>query len=230
MNAFWDWFNVERTAVLVATFALLGVFYSAAQARAAKKQAIAAEDQAATSKESADAAKLQARHAETQVELARKQTDLLLRQIEQGEVAAAETRRAQRDALQPVVIVDITPGVNDPSVFVLTVANTGSSVARDVRIEAPAELLRSDGTKMHEWPVFTKGVKTMPPGHRMQFFFDVGFSGSGAGFLWITPSSSTATDRSGLHLRPHMSSTLSPSKARGLRLRPWVRWSSRSSN
>ena len=28
---------------------------------------------------------------------------------------------------------------------------------------------------MHEWTIFTDGIKTMPPGHRMQFFFDVGF-------------------------------------------------------
>jgi hypothetical protein len=168
VNEVWQWFDTDKAAVVVAVIALLGVVYTAAQARAAK-------DQAATSKKAATAAEIQARLAETQVEFTRQQTDLLLRQVQQGELAAAETRRAQQDALQPVVTVDIGPGVNDPSVFVLTIANIGPSIARDVRIKGPAEMVRHDGTKMHEWSVFTSGIKTMPPGYKIHFFFDVGF-------------------------------------------------------
>jgi hypothetical protein len=163
-----EWFNVERAAVLVAAVALLGVFYTGRQARAAKAQASA-------SKLAAVAAERQAQHAEAQVQVAREQTTLLIRQLELAEDVAAETRRAQRDALQPMVVVDISPGANDPSVFVLTIKNVGQSTAHNVKIAAPTEMVSSSGKKMHEWTVFAQGVKTMPPGHKLQFFFDVGF-------------------------------------------------------
>lgn len=162
------WFNAGRTSVLIAAAALVGVVYAAKSAQAAKTQA-------ASSDRAAAAAQKQAEIAKEQVELGHQQIELLLRQVEQGERAEAEMRRARREALQPMILVDISPGVNDPSVFVLTITNIGTSIARNVRIKAPNEMLRSDGTKMHEWAVFTEGIKTMPPGHKLQFFFDVGF-------------------------------------------------------
>jgi hypothetical protein len=162
------WFDTGRVSALIAAFALVGVIYSVIAARAAKAQAVSS-DKAAT------AAVRQAELAKDQVELGRQQIELLLRQIAQGEQAAQDTRRAQRDAMQPTVVVDIAPGLNDPGVFVLTITNYGPSIARNVRIQAPNEMLRSDGTKMHEWSIFSKGIPTMPPGHKMQFFFDVGF-------------------------------------------------------
>jgi hypothetical protein len=170
-----DWFNAGRASVLISAFALAGVVYSAKSARAAKRQAISSDKAAASAKDQAESAREQAQIAREQVDLGRQQIELLLRQIDQAEKAEAANRQARREALEPVVIVDIAPGANDPGVFVLTIANIGPSIARNVRIKAPTEMLRSDGTKMHEWTVFTEGIKTMPPGHRMQFFFDVSF-------------------------------------------------------
>lgn len=155
------WFNADRTAVVVAMVALAGIIYSAQSARAAKRQA--------------ETANKQAEHADKQVELSRQQIELLLRQIKNSEEAEAANRRARRESLEPMVVVDIAPGVNDPGVFVLTISNVGPSIARNIRIKTPEEMIRSDGTKMHEWAVFTEDIKTMPPGHRLQFFYDVGF-------------------------------------------------------
>ncbi|WP_329109742.1 hypothetical protein OG792_13090 [Micromonospora sp. NBC_01699] len=170
-----DWFNAGRTSVVISMAALAGVVYSAQSARAAKAQTVSSDKAAVAAQEQAEMARQQAQMAHEQVDLGRRQIDLLLRQIEQAERMEAANRLARREALEPVVIVDIAPGANDPGVFVLTIANIGSTIARNVQIKAPEEMLRSDGTKMHEWTVFTEGIQTMPPGHRMQFFFDVSF-------------------------------------------------------
>jgi type II secretory pathway pseudopilin PulG len=101
------WFDTGRVSALIAAFALVGIIYSVIAARAAKAQAVSS-DKAAT------AAVRQAELAKDEVELGRQQIELLLRQIAQGEQAAQDTRRAQRDAMQPTVVVDIAPGLNDP--------------------------------------------------------------------------------------------------------------------
>ena len=170
-----SWLNASRVSVLISVFALAGIVYSAKSTRAAKRQAVSSDKAAAAAKDQAEYAREQAQIAREQVDLGRQQIELLFRQIDQAEKAEAANRQARREALEPVVIVDIAPGANDPGVFVLTIANIGPSIARNVRIKAPTEMLRSDGTKMHEWTVFTEGIKTMPPGHRLQFFFDVSF-------------------------------------------------------
>jgi hypothetical protein len=169
------WFTAGRASVAISVVALAGVIYSAQSARAAKRQSASSDKAATAAQEQAETARQQARIAREQVDLGRQQIELLLRQIEQAETAEAANRQARREALEPMVVVDIAPGVNDPGVFVLTIANLGPSIARNVRIKAPDEMLRSDGTRMHEWAVFTEGIKTMPPGHKLQFFFDVGF-------------------------------------------------------
>lgn len=160
-----EWINVGRASVIVAALALLGVFYSWRSAQAAKS--------------SADAALSQAASAREQVGLGRQQIDLLLRQIAQTEEAQRATRQAQEEALQPMVVVDIGPAPNDRSIMMLAIENIGPSIARNVRIEVSPPPARAagdrDGKAIHEWSVFTKGIKTMPPRHRMEFFFDVGF-------------------------------------------------------
>ncbi|MFJ1537745.1 hypothetical protein ACIODS_04305 [Micromonospora chalcea] len=159
------WITVERASVIVAALALLGIFYSWRSAQAAKA--------------SADAALSQAASAREQVDLGRQQIELLLRQIAQTEEAQQATRQAQQEALQPMVVVDIVPAPNDRSVMMLVIENIGPSIARNVRIDVsppPARSFdRADGKQMHEWHIFTQGIKTMPPGHRMEFLFDIGF-------------------------------------------------------
>ncbi|GGN37586.1 hypothetical protein FHR83_006378 [Actinoplanes campanulatus] len=155
------WFNTERTAVVIAMLALAGIAYSAQSASAAKKQAKSAKDQADRAKE--------------QVELGKQQVDLMLRQVSQAEAVEAAAQQARRESLQPNVLVDIAPGINDPGVFVLSIANIGTSIARNVRIKALDEMVRSDGLKLHELTVFTEPISVMPPGQTRQFFYDVGF-------------------------------------------------------
>lgn len=160
-----DWFDVERLSVLVAALALFGIVYSWRSAQAAKA--------------SADAARSQAASAREQVDLGRQQINLLLRQIAQTGEAQQTTRQAQQEALQPTVVVDIVPAPNDRSVMMLVIENIGPSIARNVRIAASPPPTRSfdraDGKQMHEWHVFTRGIKTMPPRHRMEFLYDIGF-------------------------------------------------------
>jgi hypothetical protein len=155
------WFNTDRTTLVVAVLALGGIVYAAQSASAARKQAKSAKDQAERAKE--------------QVELGNQQVDLLMRQVRQAEAVEAATQQARRESLQPNVLVDIAPGVNDPGVFVLSISNIGASVARNVRVKALDEMTRSDGLKLHELTVFTEPISAMPPGQTRQFFYDVGF-------------------------------------------------------
>lgn len=159
-----EWINVERLSVIVAALALLGIFYSWRSAQAAKASAAAALSQAASARD--------------QVDLGRQQIELLLKQVAQTEEAQRATRQAQEEALQPMVVVDIVPAPNDRSVMMLVIENIGPSIARNVRIDVSPPPTRAgdrDGKAIHEWGVFTKGIRTMPPRHRMEFFFDVGF-------------------------------------------------------
>jgi hypothetical protein len=166
------WVTTDRAAVVIAALALIGIFYSARSARAAKEQA-------SFSKVAADAAREQAGLAYDQVELGRQQTELLLQQVDQARESDAATRRAQRESLQPMVTVQIRPAVNDPSVMVLNVANIGPSLARNVRISVTPPITRSfddpSEDPMYQWKIFTDGVRTMPPGYSMEFLFDIGF-------------------------------------------------------
>lgn len=171
VNAFseaFHWFNATRSATLVAALALLGVFYSWRQARTAKISATAAEAQAIAARDQADAAR-------EQVAVAREQTAVLLRQVEQSELAETERRTAERDALLPAVTVSVQQGRSDPSILVLVIENLGRTTARNVRVTPSAELVRSDGQRISDWKVFSRPIQVMPAGHRLQFFFDVGF-------------------------------------------------------
>jgi hypothetical protein len=165
VNEVVEWINIDRLSVIVATLALIGLFYSWRSAQAAKA--------------SADAALSQAASAREQVDLGRQQIELLLKQVAQTDEAQRATRQAQEESLQPMVVVNIAPAPNDRSVMMLTIENIGPSIARNVCIAVSPPPTRSTdrpGQKaMHEWHVFTRGIKTMPPRHRMEFFFDVGF-------------------------------------------------------
>ncbi|MCW2136309.1 hypothetical protein BXY51_000834 [Actinoplanes cyaneus] len=99
----------------------------------------------------------------------------MLRQVSQAEAVEAAAQQARRESLQPNVLVDIAPGLNDPGVFVLIISNIGASIARNVRIKALDQMVRSDGLKLHELTVFTEPISVMPPGQTRQFFYDVGF-------------------------------------------------------
>lgn len=159
MDAF-HWFTAERATTLVAVAALAGLLYAARSAESARESASSAKDQVAAARD--------------QVDVAREQTDLLLRQVQQGELAETQRKIAERDALQPAVVVSLQQGRSDPSVLVLVVENIGKSTARNVRITPSTELIRSDGKKIHEWRVFTGPISVMPPGHRLQYLVDTG--------------------------------------------------------
>ncbi|WP_433120339.1 hypothetical protein [Micromonospora sp. CA-246542] len=158
------WLTVDRLSTAVALLALLGLFYSWRSAQAARA--------------SAEAARSQSESAREQTELGRRQIELLLQQLAQTDAAQRATRQAQEESLQPMVVVDIGPAPNDRSVLMLTIENIGPSIARNVRIDLAdpiATSLDDEGrAAIHEWHVITRGVKTMPPGHRMEFFFDIG--------------------------------------------------------
>lgn len=165
MPAAVHWFTTDRVSVLIAGLALLGIFYSWRSARSAR--------------ESATAARSQATSAENQVELGRQQIELLLKQLSQADEAQRATQQAQQESLQPMIIVDLVSAPNDRSVLMLVVENIGPSIGRDVRIQVsppPTRSIDRQGEKpMHDWHIFTHGIPTMPPKHRLEFFFDIGF-------------------------------------------------------
>lgn len=104
----------------------------------------------------------------------RDQTALLLRQVQQAEAIEIQRKVAELEALQPAVVVSVQQGRTDPSILVLVIENLGKTAARNVRITPSTKLIRSDGTKLHKWNIFSSPIQVMPAGQRFQYFFEVG--------------------------------------------------------
>ncbi|GHE56217.1 hypothetical protein GCM10018785_26880 [Streptomyces longispororuber] len=91
--------------------------------------------------------------------------------------ARAQLRHAhqvQKEASEPYVVVDIEPSDPGSLAMVLSVQNTGPTMARNVRITATPELTSSEGddiTKMLQ-RVLARPIPMLPPGRRLKYFFD----------------------------------------------------------
>ncbi|GAA3957543.1 hypothetical protein GCM10023085_45050 [Actinomadura viridis] len=144
--------------ISVAVSVAFTLWFTRQQTTAAKKQAKAAIDQA-------ESAKAQARSAEESARAAQRQVEL--------------TEQVRREQAEPYVVVDIRPSDHVSSVFLLIIENVGPTVARNVQIQFDPLLERTLETSRASWKpirdalLFTSGIPLMPPGRRMEWFFDM---------------------------------------------------------
>ncbi|WP_326830234.1 hypothetical protein OIE13_17045 [Streptosporangium sp. NBC_01810] len=133
---------------------------------AANTQAKMAQDQAAEARRSADA-------ANEQVSLGKDQLDVALRQLELEQ-------QVHREQQEPYIVVDIQPSAFVSSVLLVVIENTGPTVARNVRITFDPQIERfeeiGDPSRfiLAESFLFKNGIPAMPPGRRIELFFDLG--------------------------------------------------------
>jgi hypothetical protein len=83
------------------------------------------------------------------------------------------TERIHREQSEPYVVVDIGPDHVGSALFVLSIHNTGPSMARNVRIQVTPEL---ESTHANLTPrlarALARTIPVLPPGRRLVFAFD----------------------------------------------------------
>lgn len=93
------------------------------------------------------------------------------RQADAAAQANALTAKAQREQVEPYVIVDIRPRVPGSSLFCLIIENIGPTVARDVQITVDPPLRTSRGAEKDE--ILNRAVarkfSALPPKRRISF-------------------------------------------------------------
>lgn len=117
----------------------------------------------------------------------RQQTNAALDQARSAEDSARAaarqielTEQIRKEQTEPYVVVDIRPSDHVSHVFILVIENIGPTVARNVRIQFDPPLQQvgeDDPTRtwkpLRESLLLTNGIPMMPPGRRMEWFFDI---------------------------------------------------------
>lgn len=145
--------------ISVTTSILFTLWFTRLQTRATQRQADAATEQVAIARDQAVSARDAAETAQRQLALA---------------------EQVRREQVEPYVVVDIRPSDHVNRIFLLVIENIGPTVARNVRVHFEPPLARvgeSDPSRrwkpIRDSSLLTSGIPTMPPGHRMEWIFDV---------------------------------------------------------
>lgn len=93
----------------------------------------------------------------------------------QSRAAIEQAERVHREQSEPYVIVDIQPDGPGSGLLVLLVENTGSTLARDVKITVDPPLVSASSDKMTERVQrgLSRTIPMLPPGRRLKWAFDV---------------------------------------------------------
>ncbi len=95
-----------------------------------------------------------------------------------------ELRRTREQESRPFVIVDIEPSPVWRNLLNLVIENVGSTVARDVRLNfTPPLQSSSDKIDLESTVLLREGVPMLPPGRRIQTFFDASHDRKDSGDL-----------------------------------------------
>ena len=103
------------------------------------------------------------------------------RQARAAEKQLAVAQQVQRENSEPYVVVDIRFYESHYPMMMLVVENVGPTVARDVKITFDPPLRSSlednEGEqKMADLYILKNGIPMLPPGRKIETFFDSGFS------------------------------------------------------
>ncbi|WP_125527124.1 hypothetical protein [Streptomyces sp. WAC 05379] len=160
-------------ALAVSAFGLVvsggAAWFARQQAKAGREQARAASDQARAASDQVVAAQQQVVAAQQQVSAANQQIDVARQQL-----AAAE--RAQREATEPYVVVDIRARSTGSQLLWLVIENVGPTLARDVRITVspPLATTRGDEATAKLNAAVSRVIPVIPPGRMFGYTMDVG--------------------------------------------------------
>jgi hypothetical protein len=86
-----------------------------------------------------------------------------------------EARKLRLERNRPFVVVDFDLDMEKGYLIFFDVANTGNSLARDIRIEVVPPLESSIDVPVDKLKMLNDGIATLPPGKRLRTFFDMSF-------------------------------------------------------
>ncbi|MGW4220684.1 hypothetical protein ACWEJZ_27170 [Streptomyces bacillaris] len=160
---------MDALPVAALAVSTLGLVISGGAATFARQQARWGREQAKAASDQVVAAQQQVVAAQQQVSAANQQIDVARQQL-----AAAE--RAQREATEPYVVVDIRARVPGSQLLWFVVENIGPTLARDVRIAVTPPLATSRGeeatAKLNA--AASRVIPVIPPGRMFGYTMDVG--------------------------------------------------------
>ncbi|ADU06423.1 hypothetical protein ML5_0881 [Micromonospora sp. L5] len=92
----------------------------------------------------------------------------------QAQLSLAE--QVRKDQAQPYVFADLRPDEQDPVKVMLVVHNTGSTVAKNIRVtfDPPLSSVAMPDFAA-EMEVLRGAIATLPPGRAVKWFFDISF-------------------------------------------------------
>jgi hypothetical protein len=106
-----------------------------------------------------------------------------------------EARELREEQQRPFVVVDFD--LQNGYMTFLEVANLGTSLARDVRIEIDPPLASASDVDLAGLKMLTEGIATLAPGKKYRTFFDMGFRRAEADLPMNYIASVSYTDEKG---------------------------------
>jgi hypothetical protein len=86
-----------------------------------------------------------------------------------------EARRLRLERNRPFVVVDFDIDMSKGYLIFFEVANTGTSLARDVQIGVDPPLESAIDIDVGKLKMLNEGIATLPPGKKLRTFFDMSF-------------------------------------------------------
>ena len=86
-----------------------------------------------------------------------------------------EARRLRLERNRPFVVVDFDIDMSKGYLIFFEVANTGTSLARDVQIGVEPPLESAIDIDVGKLKILNEGIATLPPGKKLRTFFDMSF-------------------------------------------------------
>lgn len=169
---------MDALPVAALAVAALGLVISGGAATFARQQAKAGRDQAKAASDQAKAASDQVVAAQQQVVAAQQQVSAANQQIDVARQQLAAAERAQREATEPYVIVDIRARAPGSQLLWLVIENSGPTLAKDVRIAVspPLATSRGDEATAKLNAAVSRVIPVIPPGRLFGYMMDIGSS------------------------------------------------------
>jgi multidrug efflux pump subunit AcrA (membrane-fusion protein) len=167
---------MDALPVAALAVSALGLVISGGAATFARQQARSGREQAKAASDQAKAASDQVVAAQQQVVAAQQQVSAANQQIEVARQQLAAAERAQREATEPYVVVDIRARVPGSQLLWFVVENIGPTLAKDVRIAVtpPLATSRGDEAAAKLNAAASRVIPVIPPGRMFGYSMDVG--------------------------------------------------------
>jgi hypothetical protein len=110
-------------------------------------------------------------------------------------IQTLQARKLRETQIRPFVVADFE--ADRGYIFNFLVSNLGSSMARDVRVKLTPPLESAADVPLNKLKMLNDRIPTLPPGKKIQTFFDTGFARGDSGLPMSYSAEVTYTDEKG---------------------------------